>query len=98
MTGLGLEMRTVHAVAHQGMADMGKMHPDLMGAPGLELTGQQRRDRFAVAPLDAFLDLPMGDALTAALAQRQLLAGLRLASNRRHHRAALAVPPRPDKR
>ena len=38
--GLGLEVRAIDAVAQQGMADMGEMHPDLMGAPGLELAGQ----------------------------------------------------------
>lgn len=39
MTGFGFEMRAIDAVAHQGMADMGKMDPDLVGAAGLELAG-----------------------------------------------------------
>src|SRR5438045_6829487 len=91
-------MRAVHAVAHQGMADVGKMHPDLMGAPGLELTSQQRRDRFAVAPLEAFLHLPMGHGLTAALAHRHFLAGMRMPVNRLVYRAALPARHPPDKR
>src|SRR5205085_7094575 len=82
----------------QGMADMGKIYPDLMGAPSLELTGQQRRDRFAVAPLEAFLDLPMGHGLTAALAHRHFLAGMRMAVDRLVHRAALPAWHPPDKR
>ena len=67
MAGLGFEMRAIDAVAQQGMADMGEMHPDLMGAPGLELAGQQCGDGLAVAPLKGFLNFPVGDRLTAAL-------------------------------
>ena len=55
MAGLGFEMRTIEGIAHQGVADVGKMHPDLMGAPGLELTGQQRGDGFAVAAVERLL-------------------------------------------
>ena len=53
LAGLGLEVRAIDGVAHQGVADMGEVHPDLMGPPGLELAGQQRGDRLAVAPLKA---------------------------------------------
>ena len=49
VAGLGLEVRTIDRVAHQGVADMGEMHPDLMGAAGLELAGKQRGHRLAVA-------------------------------------------------
>ena len=33
LAGLGLEVRAIDAIAHQGVADMGKVHPDLMGPP-----------------------------------------------------------------
>ena len=32
----------IHAVAYQGMADMGQMHAYLVGAAGLETAAQQR--------------------------------------------------------
>ena len=70
---------------------MGEMDPDLMGAAGLELAGQQRRDRLAVAAVEGFLDLPMGDGLAAALAHRHFLPGMRMAVDRRIDGAALAV-------
>ena len=65
MAGLGFEVRAVDAVAHQRVADVSKMDPDLVGAPGLELARQQRRDRLAVPALEALLELPMGDRLAA---------------------------------
>src|SRR5439155_4039186 len=76
MAGLGFEMRAIDRIAHQGMADMGQMHPDLVGAPGLELTGQERRDRLAVAPVEGFLDLPVGNRLAAGIAYRHFLPGI----------------------
>src|SRR5260370_40575740 len=90
MAGFGLEMRAIDAVAEQRMADMGEMHPDLMGAPGLELAGQERRDRLAVAPGEGFLDLPVGDRLAAAFAHRHFLPGMRMPVDRRVDGAALA--------
>ena len=50
VAGLGLEVRAIDVIAKQGVADMGQVHPDLMGPPGLELAGQNRRDRLAVRP------------------------------------------------
>src|SRR2546429_7863594 len=91
MTGLGFEMRTIDGIAHQGMADMGQMHPDLMGAPGLELTGQKRRDRLAVAPVEGFLDFPVSDRLAAGITYCHFLPGKRVPVDRRVHGAALAV-------
>src|SRR5258708_6324260 len=95
MAGLGFEMWAIDAIAQQRMADISEVHPDLMGAPGLELAGQQRRDRLAVAPVEGFLDLPMGDRLAATLAHRHFLPGMRMAVDRRVDGAALAVgdPP-----
>ena len=48
VAGLGLEVGAVDGIAQQGMPDMGEVHPDLMGAPGLELAGEQRGDRLLV--------------------------------------------------
>src|SRR6266403_1660194 len=73
------------------MADMGQMYPDLVGAPGLELTGQERRDRLAVAPVEGFLDLPVGDRLAAGITYGHFLPGMRVPVDWRVHGAALAV-------
>src|SRR4051794_35150504 len=97
MTGLGCEVWTVDAVAHERVADMCKMHPNLMGAPGFELARHQRRDRFAVPAAEAFLELPMGDRLTAVLAHRHFLPGMRMPVDRRVHRATMPVGNAPDK-
>ena len=47
-------MGAVDGVAEQGVADMGEMHPDLMGAAGLELAGELRGDRLAVVTVVSF--------------------------------------------
>ena len=60
VAGLGFEMRAIDAIAHQRMADMGQMHPDLMGASGLQLAGQQGGDRLAVAPVEGSPRFPNG--------------------------------------
>ena len=52
------------------------MHPDLVGAAGLELAGQKRRNRLAVAPIEGFLDFPVGNGLAAALDRQALHAYL----------------------
>ena len=98
VAGLGLEVRAIDAVAQQRMADMGEMHPDLMGAAGLELAGQQRGDRLAVAPVEGFLDFPMGDGLAAAFAHRHFLPRMRMPVDRRIDGAALAVGHVPGER
>src|SRR5258708_17816141 len=91
MAGLGFERGGIGAVAKRGMTDMSEVHADLMGAPGLELAGQERRDRLAVTPVEGFLDLPMGNGLAAAFAHRHFLPGMRMPVDRRVHSAALAV-------
>src|SRR5258707_12104242 len=83
MAGLGLEVRAIDGIAQQGMADMGQMHPDLVGAAGLELTGQQRRDRLAVAPVEGFLDFPVGNPLPAGATYRHFLPGIWVPVDRR---------------
>ena len=58
---LGLEAGPVDVVAEQRMADMGEMHPDLVGAAGLQPAGEQARDRLAVGSGVDFQPLPVGD-------------------------------------
>ena len=60
LAGLGLEVRAIDRIAHQGVADMGKVHPDLVGPPGLEPAGQERGDRLAVAALKHLRAAPNG--------------------------------------
>src|SRR5437879_13486539 len=55
---LGLESRSIDPVAEQGMADMGKMHPDLVGPAGFQPTGKQARNRIRAGPEIAFRHLP----------------------------------------
>src|SRR5882724_1349799 len=83
MTGLGLEMWAIDGISHQGMADMGEMHPDLMGPPGIEPAGEEAGDRPAVASRKCFPDLPMGDRLAAALAHRHFFPGVGVPVDRR---------------
>ena len=66
--------------------------------PVSELAGQQGRDRLAVAPVEGFLGVPMGDGLAAAVAHRHFLAGIGMAVDRRIDGAALAVGHVPDER
>ena len=47
--GFGLEAGAVCGVAQDRMADMGEMHPDLVGAAGFQGACQEARDRLAVA-------------------------------------------------
>ncbi len=57
---LGLESPSVNRVSHQWMADRGKVHPDLMGAAGLQPAGQEARHRLAVGTTVAFECLANG--------------------------------------
>jgi hypothetical protein len=96
MAGLGLEVRAIDGIAHQRVADVSHMHPDLMGAAGLELAGEKRGDRLAVAPGKRFLHLPMGDGLAAARAHRHFLTRMRMTVDRRIDSSALPVGHAPD--
>src|SRR6516164_35533 len=80
-------MRTIDGVAEQRMADMGKVHPDLVGAPGLEPAGEQRSDRLAVGPGEGLPHLIMSDGLPPALPHRHLLPRMGMAVDRRIDRA-----------
>src|SRR3979411_193444 len=84
-------MRAIDAVAQQGMADMGEMHPDLMGAAGLELASQQCCDRLAVSSNEGVLKCPVVDGLAAALTHRHFLPGVGMPVDRRIDGAALTV-------
>ena len=57
---LGFEVRAIDEIAQQRMADMGEVDPDLVGPAGLELAGQQRGDRLAVAAVEGLADLDNG--------------------------------------
>ena len=83
LAGLGLEVRTIDVVAHQGVTGMGEMDPDLVGAAGFELAGEEGGDGLAVPAIENLPRLPMGDGLAPALANRHLLAGMGVTIDRR---------------
>src|SRR5438132_7668434 len=94
---LGLEMRAIDGIAHKRVPDMGEVDTDLVGAPSLELAGQQRCDRLAVAPGKALQDFPMRHRLAATLAHRHLVPRIWVAVDRRIDRAAMAARQTPRK-
>src|SRR5664280_481143 len=94
--GLGLEAGAVAGVAHDWMPDMGEMHPDLVGAAGLQRAGQQAGDRLAVGPGIALQYLPMGHRFAAARAHGALVARLRMAVERSVDGAFRTVGRAPD--
>ena len=80
---------------------MRHVHPDLVGAAGLELTGDQRGYRLAVLVGAIGLQkAPMRDRLLAALVvqHRHPLSLRRVAADGRIDRPALAIRGAPDKR
>ena len=91
LIGLGFEMRAVDAVTHQGVTDISEVHPDLMGAAGLELAGEEGGDRFAVVAMEGFLHRPVGDRLAAIPAHGHFLAGIRVAVDRGVYGAARRI-------
>src|SRR5688572_20443208 len=76
------ESRPVDRIADQGVAGMGQVDPDLVGAAGLQPAGQQARYRLAVGAYEALQHLPMGDSLPAALPDRHLVPGMGVAVDR----------------
>ena len=97
MIGLGLEMRSIDAITHQRVADIGEMYPNLMGASGVELAGEERGHRFSVPPVEGLQYLPVGDRFAPALAYGHLFACVRVPVYRCVHRAVGAVRQAPDK-
>jgi len=83
--GLGLEARPVGLVAQQRVAEMRQMHPDLVGAAGLQPAFDQARRWLAVPALETLQHLPVGDRLAAIRPHRDAIAALRMAVERRVH-------------
>src|SRR5258708_6269296 len=79
------------------MADMSQMDPDLMGAAGLELAGEETGDRLAIAAVKGLAHFIMGDRSAAAVSHRHLLPGVRMAVDRGVDRAAGAARHAPGK-
>ncbi len=64
----GLEARRVDGIAHHGMANVGEMHPDLVGAAGFEMGANEARQRGALLVLEGFQHLVMRDRVAACFA------------------------------
>lgn len=47
LAGAGLESYAVEGIAHDGVADVGQVNPDLVSTPGFEPQSQQRSQRLA---------------------------------------------------
>src|SRR5438477_1313474 len=77
--GLGPESGGVGVIAQQRMADMGEVHPDLVGPAGFQAAHGQAGDRLAVDAGVFLQDLPVGYGLAAALPDRLLVARLGMA-------------------
>src|SRR5437762_958379 len=83
----GLEAGAISHVAKQRMAEVTQVHPDLVGAAGLQFECEARCDRLAVAAGKALEPAPMGDRFAAALAHRHLFTGARMTRDRLADRA-----------
>src|SRR5215218_2148236 len=92
----GLEPGTIDVVAQERVATMGQMNANLMGAAGLQPTGEQARNRAAVLALIPLEDLPMGDRLPAPGAYRLAVAGTWMAVDRSINGALGPVRHAPD--
>jgi hypothetical protein len=97
LAGLGLEVGAIDGIAHQRVAEMSEVNPDLMGPAGLEPAGHKRRDRLAVVTAENFPHFIMGDRLTAARAHGHLFARVGMTVDRRIDGAARPVRRAPDK-
>src|SRR5829696_3318466 len=93
---LGPKTGAVDAIAQQGMADMGEMDSDLVGAPGLQPAGEQAGDRGVIGSGIALQYLPMGDGLAAPHPDGHFVAGVRMAVDRLVDRTLGAVGDSPD--
>src|SRR6185436_17758286 len=80
---LGLKSSAVRGVAQNCMAQVGKMHADLVRASGLQGAGEQAGDRgLGAGQYEAFEHLPVGDSRAPVGADRLLVARLRVAAER----------------
>src|SRR5262245_33429155 len=75
---------------------MGKMHADLVCAPGFQGACKQTRNRFAVWSRKALQHLPVGDSRTAARAHGLLVAGVDVTADPGINRALRAIRRPPD--
>src|SRR5438094_7387852 len=80
--GFGLKSATVCHIAHNRVPDMGEMHPDLMGAPCFQSTGDKACNRPAVGPEKTFEDLPVSDRPAPTRAYSLLVAGMGMTPKR----------------
>src|SRR5262249_49424546 len=90
--------RRIGRITEQGVADMGEVDADLVGAAGFELAGEQARDWPAVQPFITLDRLAMVDCFAAAGAHRHLLAGFGMTGDWGIDRAFRAVWGTPDER
>src|SRR5262245_19497228 len=67
LAGLGPKAGPVLGIADEGVAEGSKMHPDLVGAPGLQPALDQAGDRLARGIGVAREHAPVGDGVAAAL-------------------------------
>src|SRR5437763_1268273 len=79
---LGLEAGAVDRIAHERMAQMGEMDPDLMGAAGFETAGEEARDRLAVCAVVGLEPLPMSNCLAPIRPHRHLVPSMRMPAER----------------
>src|SRR5215813_5860870 len=98
MTSLGLEMGAIDEVAQQGVADMGQMHADLVGAAGFQATGKQAGCRPAISAGKLRADFIMGNRGATALAHSHFFARVRVAVDWRINCAAGTARNAPDER
>src|SRR5262249_47913841 len=96
LASLGFEAAAIDGVAEERMPDRGEVDADLMGAPGVELAGDQARHRRAIAAAVAFEHLPMGDRRAPARAHGHLVAHAGMAADRLVDGAARPLRHAPD--
>src|SRR5262249_17027594 len=75
---------------------MGKMHPDLVGAPCFQIAFEKARDRLSVWSEKPLQYLPMGNSRAADLADGLLVAGMGVSADWGIDQAFRAVRSAPD--
>src|SRR6516225_10476375 len=89
-------MGAVDRITHQGMAEMGEVNADLMGAAGLKAAGDERRDSFTVVTAEDFPHFIMGDGFASAVAHRHLFPRMGMTIDRRIDGAVRPAELPPD--
>ena len=97
---LGLESRAIFRVANERVADMGHVHPDLVGAAGLQTAfderGEARRIRLLAIALDHLVMRDRLAGVVAVLALDRPLGPVAGTAERRVDHAAKLARPAPD--